>query len=99
MRPFGRRRFWKHGVVFFNNCDDIEELVEHLSFMLIRFGYEGFLEGFGYVYTENESGNQLSQFNYDNNGKMVKVSDFAKGIKVRIISMDDDYDYETDEIQ
>ena len=78
----------------FCDCDDLEELAKHLSGMLLSLGYERFLEGFGYVYTENEDGMQLSQFCRDDNGEIVKVTDFAKGIKVKVISMDDDYDYE-----
>ena len=83
----------------FSDCEDTEDLAEHLSSLLLGLGYERFLEGFGYVYTENQFGEKLSQYHYDNNGKLVKVTDFAEGIKVKIITMDDDYDYEVDEIQ
>lgn len=84
---------------FFVDCDDLEDLAKHLSSMLLRYGCEKFLEGFGYVYTENDNGVQFSQYEYNEKGELVKVSEFAKGIKVKVVSMDDDYDYEINEIQ
>lgn len=82
----------------FGGCDNLEELAKHLSFSLLRFGYERFLEGFGYVYTVNKKGEKLSQYERDNDGNWIIVSDFANGIKVKIIREDDDYDFEIDEL-
>lgn len=82
----------------FGGCDDLKALAQHLSLMLLRFGYERFLEGFGYVYVVNENGVKLSQYERDDKGEWKIVTDFAPGIKVRIIQEDDDYDCEIEEL-
>lgn len=82
----------------FGGCDDLEDLIRYLSFSLLRFGYERFLEGFGYVYTINKKGEKLSQYERDDDGNWIIVSDFANGIKVKIITEDDDHDFEIDEL-
>lgn len=84
--------------VFFD-IENTQELAEHISFSLMRFGYERFIEGFGYLQTQNEDGYQYSQFERDNKGNMVTVTEFAAGIKVTIISEDDEYSFETEEIE
>lgn len=82
----------------FGGCDDLEELAEHISFLLLRFGYERFLEGFGYLYAQNEDGNHLKQWDRNDKGELETVTEFANGIKVTIITEDDDYEYETEEL-
>lgn len=83
----------------FGGCDTIQELAEHISFLILRFGYERFLEGFGYLYVQSEDGRQKTIFKRDDNGKLVCVTEFAEGIKVTIITEDDEYDFETEEFE
>lgn len=82
----------------FGGCDTLQELAEHISFLILRFGYERFLEGFGYLYVQSEDGRQKTLFKRDDAGKCVIVTEFAEGIKVTIISEDDEYDFETKEL-
>lgn len=86
----------KWGSVFFD-MDDTKELAEHVAFVVMRNGYEKFIEGFGYLYTQDKDGRQLSQYTYDDKGLLAKVTDFSPGIKVTIISEDDEYSFETEE--
>ena len=78
--------------------ENTQELAEHIVFLLMRFGYEKFLEGFGYIQTQNEDGYQYSQFERNEAGNITKVTEFADGIKATIISEDDEYSFETEEI-
>ena len=77
----------------FCDCDSLEELAEHLLYMLLQYGYGSCLEGFGYVYTEDRNGRHLIQYKPDAMGDLVEVSDLTKGIKVKVISADEAYDY------
>lgn len=73
----------------FYSFDDLEELAKHISFSLMRFGTESFHEGFGFFETYREGRNvPIKQFY---NGEM--VSEFCKGIKVTIVTEDDEFDY------
>lgn len=83
----------------FTDIENTEELAEHITFLLMRFGYERFIEGFGYIQTQNSDGYQYSQFERDDKGNMVTVTEFSAGIKVTIISEDDEYSFETEEIK
>lgn len=85
------------GSVFFE-VDSLQDIAEHLAFLLMRFGYERFLEGFGYVYTQMPDGYKYTQFARDDNGDLKEVTEFANGIKVTVICEDDDIDYETEEL-
>lgn len=78
---------------------NLQELVEHLTSLLMRYGYERFLEGFGYVYVQNQDGYKFTQFDQDENGNLKEVTEFAEGIKVTIVSEDEDFEFETEEIQ
>ena len=84
---------------FFGGCDTIQELAEHISFLILRFGYERFLEGFGYLYVQDENCRQKTLYKCDDAGKMVFVTEFAEGIRVTIISEDDEYDFETEKLE
>lgn len=83
----------------FGGCDTVQELAEHISFLILRFGYERFLEGFGYLYVQGEDGRQKTLYKHDDAGKLVFVTEFAEGIKVTIISEDDEYDFETEKLK
>nr|DAT90466.1 MAG TPA: hypothetical protein [Caudoviricetes sp.] len=82
----------------FCDCNNLEELIEHLLCMLLRYGYGSCLEGFGYVYTEDRNGKHLLQYRPDAIGDLAEVSNFTKGIKVKVISTDEDYDYDLSSI-
>lgn len=83
----------------FGGCDTLQELAEHISFLILRFGYERFLEGCGYLYVQDEDGRQKTLYKHDDNGKLVFVTEFAEGIKVTIITEDDGYNFETEELE
>lgn len=82
----------------FIDLENTQSLAEHIAFLLMRLGYERFIEGFGYIQVQNGDGYQYSQFERDDKGNIVPVTEFAKGIKVIIISEDDDYSFETEQI-
>ena len=84
------------GSVFFEV--DLQGLVEHLSRLIMMYGYEKFLEGFGYVYTQMPDGYKYTQFERDADGSFKEVTDFCGGIKVTIVSSEEDFEYETEEI-
>lgn len=87
----------KWGSVFFD-MDDTKELSEHVAFLVMREGYEKFIEGFGYLYTQDEDGRHLRQWAMnEKGGGLTEVTEFSPGIKVTIISQDDEYSFETEE--
>ncbi|MBD8349378.1 hypothetical protein [Dysgonomonas sp. HGC4] len=84
------------GSVFFD-MDDTKELAEHIAYLVMREGYQKFLEGFGYLYTQDEDGRHLKQWARNEKGVLAEVIDFSPGVKLTIISADDDYTFETEE--
>lgn len=88
----------KWGSVFFD-MDSTKELAEHVAFVVMRGGYEKFSEGFGYLYTQDGDGRQLRQWAMNEKGVLAEVTDFSPGIKVTIISQDEEYNFETEETE
>ncbi len=84
------------GNVFWE-LDGIEDLVEAIAMSLLRDGYERFIEGFGYLYTMRRGGYHLKQYEHVD-GDFREVTEFAKGIKVTIVSEDDEFECEVEEI-
>lgn len=81
----------------FLEMDDTKELAEHIAFLVMREGYQKSLEGFGYLYTQDEDGRHLHQWARNEKGVLAEVIDFSPGVKLTIISEDDDYTFETEE--
>lgn len=76
----------------FSPIDSIQELAEHLAFSLLRFGSDhGFIEGFGYVKMYRKNNSPIKHFR---SGGEVPETEYAKGISAKILSEDDDYDFE-----
>ena len=81
----------------FWDTDDTKELAEHIALSVMREGYEKIIEGFGYLYTQDEDGRHLHQWARNEKGVLAEVIDFSPGVKLTIISEDDDYTFETEE--
>jgi hypothetical protein len=78
----------------FSNVDSVQDLSEYLVLSIIREGHESFIEGFGYVKTFRKDGSQHKKFGIG--FKEISEDDYTKGIKVTILSEDDDYEVEFD---
>jgi hypothetical protein len=70
---------------YMHDVDTLEELAEAIAFQQMRFG-DGFKEGFGHV-----TKNGKKYYPHQN-------EDFAPGINIIVHSEDDDFEYETEEI-
>lgn len=83
----------------FSSVHNVDELAEHLAYKISRQGVESqFYEGFGYVQFYNKNGKLRLQHIY-NKGEFERIKDYCAGIKVTVISHDDEYEFETSEVK
>lgn len=77
----------------FYDADSAKDIVKHLSYAISSMGLRKFYEGFGYVKMESESGKLIDQYK---DGSWVPLSedDYVKGLKVTILTHDEDYNTE-----
>jgi hypothetical protein len=94
---------WKQAYIRYFNSEahDLEDVVKDLSFMQLRFGSTGGMtEGFGYVCRNGEL--PFSGEDYDRTtGKLLPENERrqpAPGLNIKIISEDDDYEFDIEEI-
>jgi hypothetical protein len=78
----------------FFDIETLEELSVHISNQILRFGSNRFIEGFGFIKTHKKDRTLIPA--YDGN-KLVREIDYAKGIRVRIVTEDDDYNFSVSE--
>lgn len=71
----------------FVDVSDLEELAEYISVRLMRVGEGQYIDGFGHIKQLYSEGHEFNQ--YDESGK--KVTEFAKGILVKLLVSDEDY--------
>ena len=82
----------------FSDVETQEDLAKKLAGAIMYFGSDyGFIEGFGYVKTVNENGNEVKH--YEQGHGVVLDSEYSSGLSVKIIYENEDYDYESEEIK
>ena len=84
----------------FHKVYEVKDIVENLSFQILRFGSTGHYEGYGYVKTFASDGRELIQTMRGDDGSLVVVTerDYCKGISVTIIDEDEEYEFEIEEV-
>ena len=76
---------------------DAEDIAKHLAYSVMRNGSgNGFMEGWGYVKTLRSDGTLRTQIG--SQLKPLKETDYSKGLSVRVISEDSDYEEEVTKI-
>lgn len=81
--------------------NDQKDLAKILAGSVMKLGSDhGFIEGFGYVRMKRKSGDLMSHFRSGKKGiEQVPDDEYDKGLSVRIIDEDDDYEYDIEEIK
>lgn len=83
----------------FHPIESVEELADTLATEITRNGYDGFIEGFGYLTIFRQNGSRVNHFVH-REGKLQTLpeQEYCKGIKVTLKSYDDYYSANIEEI-
>lgn len=80
----------------FYPAEDAEDIAKHLAAAIMNEGSgNGFMEGFGVVKTLYNNGNEKRQ--WETITKPIAAEDYTKGVSVKIITENDDYEYEIEQ--
>jgi hypothetical protein len=75
----------------FHKVETVEEYIEALAFLILRFGSGEFYEGFGKIRTYSSAGNEL---NFLKQGK----EEYSPGITIHLINEDEDHEFEVEAV-
>lgn len=83
--------------VVFTEVESLEDLATVLSHKISRDGYEGFIEGFGYLNVKLSNGRTVLHHK-SVNGKLkpLEPGDHCEGIYIQLLKYNDDYSFETE---
>lgn len=77
----------------FYEAESTEDIAKDLAGSIMKMGSDyGFMEGFGYVKTLRSDGSQKKHFG--EGFKEIKKSEYTKGIVLKVLQEDEDYEYE-----